>query len=179
MSDLYNQIVGQEGRLQSIAERIPGFRGYLDNKARREADRMLRDYLADMLSTRINRFVEVEKQLLNGGGLSYMSETSSAKTRLQTYRDRVKAAAPGYSGFFAMIDVTPEKLDALYSFDEAQVRYIDRLDEAIAAFSSAVNANEGVDAAITGVDRLSIEAMEAFALREDVLTGLDKELGGK
>ncbi len=179
MSELYDQIVSQKGRLQNLAERIPGFRGYLDNKARREADRMLRDYIADMLSIRINRFVEVEKQILKAGGMAYMSETSSAKTKLQTYHDRVKAAAPGYSGFFAMIDVTPDKLEALYSFDESQVRYVDKLDEAIAALSSAASANEGIDAAITAVDRLAIEANEAFSLREDVLTGLNKELGGK
>jgi hypothetical protein len=176
MSDLYNQIVGNRGSLQKLAERLPGFRGYMDRGARRTADRMVRDHIAEKLSAEINRFIQLEKTLVDSGGLKYMTATSSAKTKLQHFRDRVKAAAPGYSGFFEKIKVGEDELEKLYSFDEAQIRYVDDLDKALESLTEAVNSKTGIEEAVAAIDRLAIEANEAFSLRENVLTNLDKSL---
>lgn len=174
MSDLYDRIISQRGGLENLVARIPGFRGYLDNKARREADRLLRDHLSDQFTSRINRFFDIEKALLDSSGLSYMSKTNNLKTRLQHFRDRIKTAAPGYSGFFDPIKVTPEDLERIYSFDEAMIRYVDQFDEALNTLSGAVSASSGIDEALTALDKLVTEANEAFTLRDDVLTGLSK-----
>jgi hypothetical protein len=174
MSELYDKIISERGGFEKLVARIPGFRGYMDKNARRAADRLLRDHIAGLLSQRVNRLVDIEKKLLDGGGLKYMSETSSAKTKLQHYRDRVKAAAPGYSGFFEKVKVGPEELEQLYAFDEALVRYADQFDKALEALGQAVTGKTGIDEAIEALDKLTIEANEAFTLREDVLTKLDK-----
>ncbi len=176
MSDLYEQIVSQRGSFERLIARVPGFRGYVDKGARRDADRMVRDYIADQLSQRINRLVQIERKLLDGGGLSSMSKTNSAKTKLQTYRDRVKAAAPGYSGFGEAVKVGDEELERLYSFDEALIRYIDKFDAALDALDQSVSSGEGVDEAIASLDQLTLEANDAFSLREDVLTNINKSL---
>ena len=176
MSDLYDQIVSQRGGFQNLLARIPGFRGYQDKADRRTADTMLRDHIAAELSKRINRFASIEKSLVDNGGLAHMSKSRDAKTKLQIYRDRVAAAAPGYSGFFASIKVNEPELEKLYSFDEAQVRYLDRIDEALNNFEQSVNSNEGVPATISALYDLANEANEAFSLREDVLTNIDKSL---
>jgi hypothetical protein len=176
MSDLYDQIVSQRGGIQRLLARIPGFRGYQDKAERRVADRMLRDYVAGEVAKRITRLNNIEKALLDNGGLLYMSKTRSAKTKLQTYHDRIKAAAPGYSGFFAAMKVNDEELEKLYSFDEAQVRYLDRFDETLDTLEQAVKANDKIDEALALLDALTIEANEAFLLRETVLTNLDKSL---
>ena len=176
MSDLYDQIVSQRGTMQRVLARIPGFRGYQDKAERRVADRMLRDHIAGEIAKRVNRLAAIEKSLVENGGLAYMSKTRSAKTKFQTYHDRIKAAAPGYSGFFAAQKIGDEELEKLYSFDEAQVRYVDRFDEALDLLDTAVKSNENIDDAIAQLDALTIEANEAFSLREDVLTNLDKSL---
>jgi hypothetical protein len=177
MSELYEQIVSGRGKVETWMERIPGFKGYADNKARREADRMLREHIAGQLVSRINRFVAAERRLLDGGGLSWMSKTATMKGKLQHYRDRINTAAAGYSGFFAPIKLTPEKMEEIYAFDEAQVRYLDRFDTAIKAFDEAVTAKAGIDEALAVLDALTLEANEAFSLRDDVLTNLNKTLG--
>jgi len=175
MSDLYQQIINQRGSFERLLERIPGFRGYLDKGHRRTADRMLRDHIAELIETRIDRLAQIEKRLLDNGGLGYMSKTASIKTKMQTYHDRVKAAAPGYSGFMEAIKIGEQELESLYSFDEAQIRYADRFDEGLTALETA-NSKEGVDGAIIELDTLAIEANRAFDLREDVLTNLSKDL---
>ncbi|MBK8026089.1 MAG: hypothetical protein IPK19_33065 [Chloroflexi bacterium] len=178
MSDLYDQIVSQRGSLESLLARIPGFRGYVDKAARRTADRMIRDHVADQLRMRVNRLAQIERQLLDSGGLGYMSKTQSAKTKLQTFHDRVKAAAPGYSGFMEAVKVESSDMERLYAFDEALIRYADRFAEALDTLESAVGQNDGVDAAIADLDRLTIEANDAFALREEVLLGISKSVSG-
>lgn len=177
MSELYDQIVSQRGKLENLVARIPGFRGYLDNKTRRTADRMLRDHIAGLIKKRIERLTEIEKAILADGGLAYMSETRSAKTKLQTFHDRVKAAAPGYSGFFEAVKIGVAEMETLYSFDEAQIRFADQFDEALDTLQQAAQSKESLNEAIATLNQVALAANEAFSLREGVLTGLDKSLG--
>ncbi len=176
MSDLYNQIVSQRGSFERLVARIPGFRGYVDKGARRTADRMLRDHIADLLTQRVNRLVQISRKVLDNGGLSSMGKLQGVQTKLQTFRDRVKTAAPGYSGFGEAVKVEAEELERIYNFDEALIRYTDKFDEALNALDEAASKNEGLDDAIASLDKLTTEANEAFSLREDVLTNLNKSL---
>lgn len=180
MSDLYDQIVAQRGSFENLLSRIPGFRGYIDKAGRRTADRMIRDHVADALQQRVNRLAQIERNLLDKGGLGFMSKTQSAKTKLQTFHDRVKAAAPGYSGFMEAVKVEAEDLERVYSFDEALMRYADRFTDALNGLNAAANSTEGmveaVTAAISALDSLTIEANEAFDLRDDVLSGISQTL---
>jgi hypothetical protein len=105
-----------------------------------------------------------------------MSKTANVKMKMQTFRDRVAAAAPGYSGWGEAVKVGAEELERIYSFDEALVRYGDRFDEALNALDQSVSKNEGIDAALAELDSLTTEANEAFSLREDVLTNISKSL---
>lgn len=176
MSDLYNEITSGRGSFERLLMRLPGFEGYLNNKARRTADRMVRDYIADQLTERLNRLAEIEKTLLDSGGLSYMSKTNSAKTKWQIYRDRLKAAAPGYSGFFAEIEIGPEQLETLYMFDELQIQYADKFQAALDVLAGAVSKKEGIEAAIADLEQLATEANEAFSKRENAITSFDERL---
>jgi hypothetical protein len=178
MSDLYNQIVRQRGSVENLLVRIPGFRGYIEKASRRTADRMLRDFIAARLKDSVNRLAQIERALLDAGGLGYMSRTQSAKTKLQTFHDRVKAAAPGYSGFMEAVKVEEEQLEALYAFDEAMVRYAEQIEAALTALQRAVSEQADVQGAIAELDRITIEANEAFGLRDDVLTNISRSLNG-
>lgn len=175
MTDLYQQIINQRGSFERLLERIPGFRGYLDKATRRTADRALRDFVANQIAARIERLTRIERRLLDNGGLGYMTKTTNIKTKMQTYHDRVKAAVPGYSGFMEAFKVGDEELDRLYSFDEAQIRYADRFDDALTVLENA-NSKESIDGALNELDALAVEANQAFDLREDVLTNLNKDL---
>jgi len=176
MSDLYERIVSRGDALPGIMKRIPGFTGYLDLTARRAADRMIRDHVSAEVETRLARLAQIGKRLVDSeGGLSKMSQFESARTKWQTYHDRVKAAAPGYQGFFELKKVDAMALEHLYSFDEAQLRFIDQFDDALSALDNAVRANEGVSDAIDALDQLAIEANEAFKLRDDVITQIAQD----
>ncbi len=184
MSDLYDQIVRQRGSFENLLARIPGFRGYLEKASRRTADQMLREYIAAQLHQRVKRYVMVEEKVLRlEDGLGHMARMSDVKSKLQLYRDRISSAVPEFGGFAAAVKVDDEALDRIYAFDEAQVRYLDQIDNALDALENAVDEAvtplvEGdartFDAELAALEQLIREAQDAFDLRDQVLTSLHK-----
>lgn len=173
MDDLYSKIVRERGKTEELFARLPGFRGYMEMGARREADRMIRQHIADKLQQQLNRLSQIEKTLLDNGGLRYMSKTRSVKTKFQTFIDRIATDAPGYSGFFEANKVTKEDLQVVYAFDAALVDYVDEFKAELDALQTAAASNEGVDEAIAALDATTIEANEAYSLREGVMQDLE------
>jgi hypothetical protein len=169
MDDLYSRIVSQRGSTEKLFARLPGFRGYMELNARRQADRMIREHVADQLRQQLNRVATIEKGLLDAGGLSYMSKTRSAKTKFQTFIDRIATDAPGYSGFYDAVKIGPDDLAVIYAFDQALLDYVDKFKQKLDTLQDAATKNEGVDQAIRDLDALTIEANEAYSLRENVL----------
>ncbi|MBC8170544.1 MAG: hypothetical protein H7X77_02690, partial [Anaerolineae bacterium] len=95
--------------------------------------------------------------------------------RLQLYRDKINTAAPKYDGMWAQMKIGTEELDKIYSFDEAQIRYVDQFDTALDEVETAIG-TETLGEAIEKIHTLASEAIDAFTLRDDVLTGLSKTL---
>lgn len=177
MSDLYDRIISDRSGYQKLLERIPGFRGYNDKGHRRAADRMVREYVAGQIKQQIDRLATIERTILDAGGLSYMSKTSSTKSRIQTYHDRILGAMPGYAGLDDPVKIQEEELNHLYAFDEAQIRYADQIKTGVDGLETAANANEGLDEALRALDSTVNEANQAFSLRGDVILNIGKSMG--
>lgn len=174
---LYDRIIEQKGSFERLVARIPGFKGYHEKQARRQANTMIREYIADQLQERINRFVRIEKKILDKTGIRHMNRTRDVKGVIQTYHDRVKTAAPKYDGMWATMKIENAELERIYAFDEAQMRYVDALDDALNAMEQAVS--EDADNFAEALDRiyeLAVEANEAFKLRDDVITRIADNL---
>jgi len=169
MDDLYSRIVSQWGSTEKLLARVPGFRGYLELNARRQADRMIREHVADQLRQQLNRIATIEVDLLDAGGLAWMSKTRSAKTKFQIFIDRIATDTPGYSGFFEAVKIGPDDLAVIYAFDQALLDYVDKFKQKLDALQASATKNEGVDEAIRDLDALTIEANQAYGLRENVL----------
>jgi hypothetical protein len=168
-NDLYSKIVAERGSLEELGAKIPGFRGYMEMSARRQADRMIRDEVTARLRQQLTRLVNVEKMLLDAGGLSFMSKTRSAKTKFQTFIDRIASDTAGYSGFFDAVKISGDDLAVIYAFDAALLNYVTKFSAGLDALQNAATANEGVDEQIRALDALTIEANQAYSLRENVL----------
>lgn len=174
MSDLYNRIASQRnnGPLEALMRRLPGFKGYEEMTERRAADRMLREHIVAVLKEQLTALNQAEKTLLNNGGLASMSKVQSAKSKMQVFIDRINTAMPGYAGFYDALKVGPNELQRIYGFDASLVDFEDKFRQKIADLQTAVNTKEGIDAAINALDALTIEANSAYSNRENVLTQL-------
>lgn len=175
MSELYDKIVSQRGSLSNLVAKIPGFRGYQEGAARRQADTMIRDHIAGEVDDLVTKFTRLEKRILDGGGLKYMSKTREVKSKIQAYRDRIKTAPPKWSGMFAQVKVTNEDLEKIYAFDEAQMRYVDDIAVKIEAIENAYKSDVDIEDALYDLEDKAAEANEAFQMRDDVLLQLDRK----
>ncbi|MEP7285146.1 MAG: hypothetical protein ABI947_05185 [Chloroflexota bacterium] len=172
MTDLYNRIVGQRSSFENLMLKVPGYRGYKEAMDRRAADRMMRDHIVKLLKEQMNHLVDVEKKILTAGGLSQASKTHEAKLKFQTFIDRVNTATPGYAGFFDAKKIGEEELDMLYKFDTALLAYTDKFKAAIDALETAAGESAALPGAISALEALGTEANSAYALRDNVLTGI-------
>lgn len=172
-SRLYEDIVSQRGSLENLVAKIPGFRGYQEMAARREADQLLRAYLTSEFERLVQRYTQIENEILAGGkGLKHMTRTREVKSRMQAYVDRVSTAAPKYSGMWASIKIGPEQAEQLYAFDEAQMRFQLKFEQALTALHDAVRAGEDFGPQLDAVYDAANEANEAYQLRDDEILNL-------
>lgn len=168
--DLYQRIISQRSGFERVLARIPGFRGYTEMTARREADRMIREHIVTLLKEQMQRFIAAETRMLRQGGLSVATKIREAKTQFQIFIDRVNTAAPGYAGFYAAQKIGPEQLERIYAFDAALIEYVDHFRTAIEAFDAATRSGEGLDEAISKLEMVAMEANAAFNMRDNAVT---------
>lgn len=175
-NSIYNQIVSQRGSVENLIAKIPGFRGYHEKNARREADRLLRDYLTGEIDRLVKRFNRVENKMLDAGGMKYMTRTREIKAKLQAYSERVETANPGYSAMFAEVKIGNEELDRLYAFDEAQMQYVLKVETSLDTLEEAVKKGDDFADALDAVEEAAVEANDAFELRDDEILKLSEQL---
>jgi hypothetical protein len=61
----------------------------------------------------------------------------------------------------------------VYAFDEALLDYVTKFKEKLDTLQAAATNNEGVEAAISDLDALTMEANDAYSLRDNVLKGIE------
>ena len=148
MTDLFDQISGDRGRIESFLGNIPGYKGYKEKEMRREADKLLRDALARRLEEQWRRLPGVQKQLLNSGQILWLDDIEGATMQLQTFIDRLRTASYGYAGFFDAVRIKEDELDQLYDFDMSLNDEVDQIAAAVDQLTEAATSNEGVGEAI-------------------------------
>lgn len=173
MTDLYEQIKGDRGRIESFVGKFPGYKGYKEKEMRREADKLLRETLARRLEEQWRRLPDIQKQLLSGGQIQWLDDIEGATMKLQTFIDRLKTATYGYAGFFDAVRVKEDELDQLYNFDLALDAHVDEIAAAVDALSSATMSKEGIGEAVTQLNSAAATANETFSRRRDVITGTE------
>ena len=152
-----------------LAEKVPGYSGYKQKELRREADKMLRETIADRMRSGKKQLDTLQKSLISAGKFDLLDETGSAATQIQTFIDRVRTAAYGYSGLFDAERVKEDDLDRLYEFDAALMDYVERIQAAIA--QAQENVSGDVEKLILQIQTLTREANTAFDERREYIEG--------
>jgi len=115
MADVRSTIRSQEGALERLRRRIPGFGTYHDREARREADRVLRAFGVAQLEAAVRDLHEAIKRLPLGEIRPYQELVKVT----EWVANELRHSDRGYSGFFAELAWDSETvLDSLYEQDE-------------------------------------------------------------
>ena len=117
MDKFRNQVEKEQNILERIVEYIPGYRSYRQRERRRDIDKALRTYVAGKVHDFMNALSHLSKFLTDAGKIDVLDDIDNLYRRLEGVADKIKLATYGYAGFFDVIKVREDELDALYQFD--------------------------------------------------------------
>ena len=169
MVDIKGTIESGQSGLEQLIGSIPGYKGYKDKDARRGADKVLRTYVAESLDEQRRRLSDLQLQLISSGQLGLLDDLESAVKKIQTLADRIKTATYGYTGFFDVIKVKEDQLDALYDFDNALLGEVSKIAAAVEQLKTALALKEDVAESIANCVTIAQEANYTFDHREEVI----------
>jgi hypothetical protein len=158
-----------QGPIERTVMGLPGVRSYHEKDMRRDADKQVRDAFVRELEARRSRLSNVQQGLLAAGGLTWMDDVEHVMGRLQLLIDHVRTAAYGYAGFFDLERIQEPELEKLIDYDKSLFDDLPALDSALDGLEKAVQANDGIPAALQAVSDLLASANDKFTRRVDAM----------
>jgi hypothetical protein len=140
-------------KLKNLVNKIPGYRGYAEKEARREADKELRMATSAAFSSQVTRITRVQEQLINNGDFGTVETLDRAISRLQHLADRIRVASYGFTGFFDDDVVDEVVLDRLYAFDLEMANGVEKVGDLIAKMGQSTSSG-AVDELLNLLDHL-------------------------
>ena len=157
------------GAIERLLKGLPGINGYVDKELRRDADKRLRDLIAQELETQKQELLAVQRMLLEGGGLLWLDNVDRAVQKLQILIDRIKTASYGYAGLFDPVRIREEQLDALNRFDQAMANRTVDVKMAIASLRKAVEEGGDIGGATRKLTDLVAELNNVYSKRYEAI----------
>ncbi len=137
--------------IQNIAQQIPGYAGYQSKERRRDADKVLRERLANQFEAQRDQLTRLIQDATRAGQLDYATDLERANQQLQRAVTRLRTAPRGYAGWFDAAQIQEADLDQLYQFDASLASGVEQVRAALDAVGQALKAKAGVDDAIANL----------------------------
>lgn len=158
-----------EMRARALLERIPGYRGYRLKEDRRDADRRVREAVADAYQAELLRVERVGRAVANARRLDEIAAVERANQAIRHYIDRVRTQSSGYGGLFSERSVDGVALDQLRLFDEGLLAGVEELQPTIAALESAAAANQPLAQAAAAISHVIDQQIVTLNTRQHVV----------
>lgn len=163
----------QMGAVEKLLKGLPGINGYINKELRRDADKRVREGIAQAMTQSKNELLRLQTDLLGSGGLQYMDDLDGVIVKLQTLTDRIRTASYGYAGLFDAVRIKEPELDALNRFDVALAQQVGGINTAIAALSDAIADNNNVLPTIKRVGKTVADMSALFDKRSEAIVSPD------
>ena len=169
MSDLFDQVTGDQDIFKKIASKIPGFSGYIERQNRRAADKILRETIADHFEELYQRISALQTDFISQGEILYVDDLEKSAIKVRTFIDKVRRATYGYSGFFDAAKVNEDELARVYEYDSAMLDLEDEVGRAIDNVEASMG-TDGLPAAIRNLTSNAQDCLDTFNKRDEVMT---------
>jgi hypothetical protein len=159
-----------EQRAREYLDRIPGYRGYRLKEERRDADRRVREAVADAFAAELARVERIGRELANARRLGEIGAVERASQAIRHFIDRVRTASPGYGGLFGERDIDGVALDQIRLFDESLILGVDELRPAVDRLEAAMTAGQPVGPPADQVTRTMDSLLARLDARQEVVS---------
>ncbi|HON80280.1 MAG TPA: hypothetical protein PK544_17450 [Spirochaetota bacterium] len=167
LDNLKNRIRESRDLVDRVINKLPGYSGYVDKGEMYEADRVIRDFLADQISSYKKDVAGLMAGKTKKGELEILDDLDSINTVLERVFKKVKYAEYGTSSSFSKVSVKQEDFDKILEYDWRMIATAEELKPVIDTLKTA-----SADAAESTVEEIKnrIEAFEkAFDDRKHVI----------
>jgi hypothetical protein len=165
---IFGKVQSDLDPFKKILNYIPGFSGYVDRQARRDADKVLRDTIANRFEQLWGRISELQREMINSGDIAHVQDLEGAAIKLRTFVDRVRRAPRGYSGLFDAVKINNEELNKLYEYDAQMLTLSDEVGQAIDNVEASLG-SEGLSAALRNLRTVSQNCIDVYDRRAEVI----------
>lgn len=159
-----------EHQLTALLDRVPGYAGYRDKEDRRDADRAIRENIAQGLSTVTDRVDRVARDLADRRKMHEVSAVDPWIQALRHLQDRILTASYGYGGVFGDTSIDAEALDQLRLFDEALLERLQALEGPTEALEAALVADGDYQGSVDRGLAVTRDLASSFDHRTNVVT---------
>ncbi len=173
MNDILERVAGESDFIKKILSKLPGFQGYIEREDRRNADKLLRESIAERFEKLWRRISSLQKEAVSKGEIEKIDDLESSAIKLRQFIDRVKTASYGYAGFFDVIKVKTEELNAIYQYDLQMLELEDEISRAVDNIETSFG-TDGLPAAIRHLITLSQSCLDIFSQRKEVIVKMGK-----
>ncbi len=172
---LIKKIEAEAGLLEKIELAVPGFSGYKNKELRREADRLVRDFLSRQIKQSKGNLRDVYGWLIERGARSSSGRVDGLIARLDRVSSEIDHASSGYSGFFDAVKVREEDLDAMLGFDLRLVELMKDLVSRTEAFRKIARdaPDKTIDEWVENLESTIRVVQDTFNGRSDVIKGVN------
>lgn len=160
--------------MERLMKVIPGFRGYKVREERREADRIVRDFIYRVLKSSRDDLMGCFQLLSKAGLKEVMEPTNQLIARMDRLGEKVNRASYGYAGFFDSVRIDAPQLDQMVNYDTQMMDVSRKLTDSISAFKTQLSQGKFEDTrnVESELDN-SIAQLEAvFDRRKSVIEGV-------
>ena len=171
MEDFFQKVTSQQDPFKKLASFIPGFKGYIERQNRRDADKVLRDTVAQRFEDQWRRTSQLQSDLVSNGQIAFVDDLEKAAIKLRTFIDKISTAPRGYSGLFDAVKINEEELESIYQFDAAFFDLAEQVGRALDNVEASLGDPAALPASIRNVTTLARQAVETYNRRSEVVIG--------
>lgn len=130
LNNLKAKIQSNRDFIDRITVQLPGFKGYVEKSENYDADRMIREFIADRIRSSKKSLNVISGDLVKGGEISTIQEIDSVQNLLEGLLKKVQYADYGVSGGFSKIKITEEDQNRLLEYDWRLISAFDEINTA-------------------------------------------------
>jgi hypothetical protein len=169
------RIKENEKLLERLMLILPGFRGYKQREQRREADKIVRDYIYNVLEHAKDDLASCFQALSDAKATELLEPMNRLTAQLDRVAEKINHGSYGYSGFFDSIKIEEPELDNMLAYDTQLMDSARKFSEATTAFrtdldqnklENARNSQQALEASLRSLE-------DAFDQRKAVIEGVE------
>jgi len=175
LADIRTRVEEDQGILKKIQNFVPGFRGYRRKEDLRDADKMLRQQLAQRLSVQRRNLEDCRGLITKTYNSKPLEVLGGLVSQFKKVESQVNFAEMGYSGISADIQIKEDELNSLYEFDAGLFGDVVQMQQAIGNLKTSLASQDDAKALL---DLMEVKARitdfeDIFKRRIDVISGTE------